>query len=145
MHGIGLEDDLQNWFDFKIPKTLIPPNYIKKVLSEKDKKDLSPNSKIIWLGNQPIIENLNPPKKASEGELMRLLFVDKSTEFNILIPREQGNWLAEFLPKLSVKSFPILTIKDMQENYLASGLSDFESFVNSKPMAGLFDNGMLIL
>ena len=145
MHGIGLEDDLQNWFDFKIPKTLIPPNYIKKVLSEKENNEINPTSKIIWLGNQPIIEIFEQTKKNSNVEMIRLSFVDKSSEFNILLPKDQGIWLAGILPKLSVNCFPILTIKDMQELYLAAELSDFEQFIHSKSMLGLFENGLLIL
>ncbi len=145
MHGIGLEDDLQNWFDFKIPKTLIPPNYIKKVLAEKDIKDITPSTKIIWLGNQPVMENVSSIKKSSEIEMIRLLFVDKTTEFNILLPKDQGFWLTTVLPKLSVNSFPLMSIKDMQEKYLAAELTHFEQFIHSKPMVGLFENGLLLL
>ena len=145
MHGIGLEDDLQNWFEFKIPKTLVPPNYIKKVLSEKENNEINPNSKIVWLGNEPKIEILEQTKKNPDVAVIRLLFVDKSSEFNILIPKEQGIWLTEILPHLSVNSYPILTIKDIQENYHAAELTHFEQFMNSKPMQGLFEHGLLWL
>lgn len=32
MHGIGLEDDVRNWFDFKVPKTTVAKNRIEQAL-----------------------------------------------------------------------------------------------------------------
>ena len=32
MHGIGLEQDVRNWFDFKVPKTTVPRQKIAKAL-----------------------------------------------------------------------------------------------------------------
>ncbi len=34
MHGIGLEDDVRNWFDFKVPKTTVARNRIELALTE---------------------------------------------------------------------------------------------------------------
>jgi len=145
MHGIGLDDDLQNWFDFKIPKTLIPPNYIKKVLSEKENKEMGNSSKIVWMGNDPKIENLSESKNDSDDNMIRLAFVDKSSEFHIVLNKKEGYWLAAMLPKLSVKNFPLLTVKDLRESFVGEGLSEFENFLLSKPIAGLFNNGLIIL
>jgi predicted NUDIX family NTP pyrophosphohydrolase len=36
MHGICLDYPLKDWFDFKIPKTKIVPNYIVKCLENAD-------------------------------------------------------------------------------------------------------------
>jgi radical SAM superfamily enzyme YgiQ (UPF0313 family) len=33
MHGIGLEQDVRNWFDFPVPKTRVPRNFIAKALA----------------------------------------------------------------------------------------------------------------
>jgi len=35
MHGIGVEDDVRNWFDFKVPKPTVPRNKIAKALAVK--------------------------------------------------------------------------------------------------------------
>ncbi len=32
MHGVGLEDDVRNWFDFKVPKTTVSRNRIERAL-----------------------------------------------------------------------------------------------------------------
>jgi hypothetical protein len=33
MHGIGLDDDVRNWFDFKVPKTMVARNRIERALN----------------------------------------------------------------------------------------------------------------
>ncbi|MBV2224698.1 MAG: radical SAM protein, partial [Cloacibacterium sp.] len=48
MHGICFENPLQEWFEFKIPKTTIHPNYIHDCLLEEDHFSTKPNAKIIW-------------------------------------------------------------------------------------------------
>ena len=35
MLGIGLEEDVRSWFDFKVPKTLVDPKFILNALSMK--------------------------------------------------------------------------------------------------------------
>ncbi len=39
IHDNGVEYDLQEWFDFKIPQTTIPPNYIKGILKKRTKEN----------------------------------------------------------------------------------------------------------
>ncbi len=46
MHGICFENPLQEWFDFKIPKTTIHPDYIHDCLLEEDNFSTKPNAKI---------------------------------------------------------------------------------------------------
>ena len=91
------------------------------------------------------MENVSSTKKPSDIEMVRLLFVDKTTEFNILLQKDHGLWLTKVLPKLSVNNSLIMTLKELQETYTTAGLTQFEQFINSKPMAGLFDNGLLLL
>jgi hypothetical protein len=33
MHGIGLEEDVRSWFDFKVPKTTVPRQRIARALA----------------------------------------------------------------------------------------------------------------
>lgn len=33
MHGVGLEDDVREWFDFSLPKTKVAPDFIEKILN----------------------------------------------------------------------------------------------------------------
>ena len=45
MHGINFELPLQDWFDFKIPRTTIHPDYIHDSLLEDDNFSFKANSK----------------------------------------------------------------------------------------------------
>lgn len=36
MHGIGLEDDVRNWFDFKVPRTTVNRHFIEHALGQRD-------------------------------------------------------------------------------------------------------------
>ena len=56
MHGICFDYDLQDWFDFKVPKTKIPPDYIISCLEKEQRFSFKPNTKVVWLGSNPIIE-----------------------------------------------------------------------------------------
>ncbi|MCX6232000.1 MAG: radical SAM protein [Bacteroidetes bacterium] len=39
MHDNGLENNFKDWFDFKVPQTQIPPNYIFKIIRKKNRKN----------------------------------------------------------------------------------------------------------
>jgi hypothetical protein len=36
MHGIGFELPLQDWFDFKVPRTTIQPKYIQQIIEDQE-------------------------------------------------------------------------------------------------------------
>ena len=38
MHGVGIDEHVSEWFDFKVPPSTIPPNYISKTIGIKKKK-----------------------------------------------------------------------------------------------------------
>lgn len=38
MHGIGLDEHVSQWFDFKVPPSMVPPNYIAKTIGVKKKR-----------------------------------------------------------------------------------------------------------
>ncbi|WP_246538920.1 B12-binding domain-containing radical SAM protein [Litoribacter ruber] len=56
MHGLCFEFDLQEWFDFEIPETTVPNDFIFNAISSNSTEKVSSNSKLIWLGNQPEIK-----------------------------------------------------------------------------------------
>jgi copper(I)-binding protein len=56
MHGICFEYDLQDWFDFKIPNTKIPSDYIVSCLEKEVDFNIKPSAKIVWIGGKSISE-----------------------------------------------------------------------------------------
>ncbi len=145
MHGIGLEEGLQNWFDFKIPNTIIPPNYIQKVLKEIESENANDTAKIIWLGNQPELSLEKQPKKENKGNRMQLKFVSKTDALVIHISEESAIWLLAILPKLSVHNPHIYSFSELKSDYEKAGLINFELFFYNKPINKLKHFGLLIL
>ena len=68
MHGICFDYPLQEWFDFKIPRTKVPKNYIENALLEDESFMLKPTAKVVWLGKKPLVE------KAKKGNISTLNF-----------------------------------------------------------------------
>jgi len=74
MHGICFDYELQEWFDFKIPKTKIHPDFISNALEEEEDLDCfvprndKPNAKIVWLGGKPLVEHFTKSKKGNSWE-----------------------------------------------------------------------------
>ena len=145
MHGIGLNEPLSKWFEFKVPKTKVAPDYIQKVLEQDVYTAAKPTSRIVYLGKPPAVEHFTKSKKGSSWEMTSLTFHDKRAKFNISVGREQGDWLAGMLNALSITNPKMLTLQDVMDSYHAAGLEDFELFWDNKPVNTLYKVGLLRL
>ena len=145
MHGACFDYPLQKWFDFKVPKTSIPPDYIAKAILEEEFGIVKPTAKVIWLGKQPAIESFTKSKKGSQWEMSSLTFQSKKESFNIKVNLEQGQWLFKILQQLSINNIKTYTLKEVKEDYEAAGLDDFELFWDNKPVNALYKIGLLQL
>ncbi|MFC0775723.1 B12-binding domain-containing radical SAM protein [Terrimonas alba] len=145
MHGTHLNDPLQHWFDFKVPKTTIDPNYIANALNEYDSSSSKPTTKVLWLGKEAGIDYFTQSKKGNTREMASLSFITKKETQEIKVNKAQGEWLASALPKLSIHNAKMLTVQDLKESYEAAGLEDFELFWDNKPVSNLYKYGLLRL
>lgn len=143
MHGACFDYPLQKWFEMKVPKTTVKPEYIAGILSEEEYAAENLNAKVVWLGRQPKTETVTKSKKGSTWEVMELTFQSKTGTTTIKTATPQGQWLAEILPKLSVYNTKTYTLKEVKESYEAAGLEDFELFWDNKPVNGLYKFGLL--
>lgn len=141
MHGLGIEYRLQDWFDFKVPKTKIAANYISSVLQEPETREINAATKIIWLGRLPEVSYTQIDKV----ELATLLFYDKIKTFSIKIEKAQGNWLAEILKLITPDNSESPSLKQIREMYESEGLKDFDSFWSNRQMTLLKKNGLVTL
>jgi hypothetical protein len=145
MHGIGLEFPLHDWFDFKIPRTSVPRDYITMALDEVDVSSPKPTAKIVWLGARPIVTHFTKTKKGSKWEMATLSLQDKREAFSVSMEQAQGDWLVEMLQKTSVHQAEVCTFQDLKSSYEAAGMEDFELFWHSKPVNSLREYGLLVL
>ncbi len=145
MHGICFDEPLQFWFDFKIPKTSIQPNYINAVLEKDELVFAKPSTKFIWLGDLPTVSFFTKTKKGNSSEMASLVFNTKTESNTIVLEKKTGIWLLEMLKLISVYENKIWTFKEIKDHYEQNGLSDFELFWYNKPFNGLRNFGLLAL
>jgi hypothetical protein len=144
MHGICFDFDLQEWFDFKIPKTKIHPDFIFDALQEDSHLPIKPTAKVVWLGGKPSKEHFVKTKKGKSWEMLALTFHDKKESFLIQTNYEEGEWLFSVLEKISVSNSKTYTFNDIKTDYELK-LTDFELFWYSKPIKVLRNYGLLVL
>lgn len=144
MHGIGFDMPLQDWFDFKIPKTNIQKNYIQQCLDTNEIININPTSKMIWLGNNPQLTAYTKSKKGASKPMLQLTFHHKINQFDLKMEQEKGVWLIKVLAQLSVNQNNNMRFADLKLDY-EKYFEDFELFWYSKPIDTLRANGLLIL
>jgi hypothetical protein len=145
MQEIGLDEPLHKWFEMKIPKTSIIPDYIENILSEDNLKEYKPSTKLIYLGVPPQIEIITKSKKGNHWELASITFENKKSTTNIKVPKEQGEWLCEIIQLASVHNPKKTTLQDVQAHYEQKGLEDFELFWDNKPINQLYKVGLIMI
>ena len=145
MHGICFDYPLQDWFDFKIPDTSIPEDFIYNALEEDADLIIKPSAKIIWLGGKPSAEYYTKTKKGTTWKMVSLAFHSKTEMFSIQLNAAEGKWLSAWLEKLSVYNSTVHTLGDLKSDFENSGFDNFEMFWHSKPVAILRGNGLLVL
>ncbi|MEL1242493.1 B12-binding domain-containing radical SAM protein [Flavobacterium flavipallidum] len=144
MHGICFDFDLQEWFDFKIPKTKIHPDFIFNALESDVDFNIKPNAKVVWVGGKPSFEIFVKSKKGRSWEMMSLTFHDKKESFSIQTAKAEGEWLVIMLQKIAVSNTKIYTFQELKADF-ETNLEDFELFWYSKPMNTLREFGLLVL
>ncbi len=141
MHGVCFDYDLQEWFEFKIPKTKIAPDFIETAVFETVDFTLKPNAKLFWIGNLPIVNFFTKSKKGATWEMTKLTFHFKTDTIEISLEKNQANWLLKSLNILT--NHPIL-LKDLKLDY-ETQFEDFELFWFSKPLVSLRNSGLLLI
>lgn len=144
MHGICFDYELQEWFDFKIPKTKIHPDFISNALEEEEDFKIKPTAKIVWLGGKPLVEHFTKSKKGNTWEMMTLTFHDKKESFTIQTGKNEGEWLMEMLDKISVSNSKTYSFQEVKSSY-ETHFENFELFWYSKPVNTLREFGLLVL
>lgn len=143
MHGICFDFPLQDWFDFKIPRTKIDPDFIFNALQPDESLQIKPTAKVVWLGGIPEIEYFTKTKKGRSWEMATLTFHGKKEMFSIQAGQSEAAWLAGMLGQLSPQDKPV-TYQQLKTDFEQTR-EDFELFWYSKPVHTLRDHGLLVL
>lgn len=143
MHGVNFELPLQEWFDFKIPRTTIHPDYIHNCLLDDGQFQLKTNSKVVFLTKNVIAENRVKNKKKYSGTYTLLTFHLKTNIVKVELEKEKAEWLMNVLEENSIENAKKPTIQQLK-NQFEENFEDFELFWFSKPMQQLKENGVIL-
>ena len=145
MHGICFDYPLQEWFEHKVPKTKVDPDFIMKCLSKEEPFLIKPDAKIVWLGTKPLIDYFSKSKKGRQWEMAELKFFNKKDSFSIQLEKDQAEWLLKFLPLAGIDNAEPMTFKKAKENFEISLNIDFEPFWYGKAINKLRQGDLLVL
>lgn len=136
MHGVGFEEPLSKWFDFKVPTPSVPKNYIGRQIVEEETLVYKKHHRILWIGSQPDL------MEGEEAGLAELVFSGKKEDFAMELPWELAEWVAGLLATVSYDQ-PLQRLQVVWEDYEAS-MGDFEELVESEVWEILREQGLLV-
>jgi hypothetical protein len=145
MHGVCFDYKLQEWFDFKVPKTSIAPHFIEDALNEGLRIIKKQNITVVWLGKLPEFTFFETAYKGKKIELAQLEFYDKKKSWEIQLKALHGKWLQSIFPQLLISHQPTTSLKDVQEVFEKLTNENFEDFMQTKAWFTLRENGLLLL
>lgn len=143
MHGICFEYELQEWFDFTIPRTKIPKDYIYNCLQNELSFTTKPNARILWLGGLPQVEITTKYKKGNQWRMMKLTFHKKTQSIDVTLSEREGAWLLSILEKLTIGNDK-WSFSDVKADFEKQD-ENFELFWYSKPMQMVKNVGLITL
>ena len=143
MHGINFEIPLQEWFDFKIPRTSIDPDYIHDCLLEDEDFKFKGNAKVIFITKNVIAENRLKTKKKYNYPYTKITVHLKTNTVSIELDQEQAKWLIKMFQDHSTENQKKVTLQQLKLNF-EENFENFELFWFSKPIQQLKDNGVIL-
>lgn len=143
MHGICFDYHLSEWFDFKVPRTTLAPDYIESKLDET--LELKERSQFVWLGKAPLVHRYTKKKGKKQIAMIELVLMTSKTQINLQVKEGMGEWLKTVLTLLSIQNNNIIRLADFRNSYEEAQLGDFDVFINSYTFSQLREAGLLVL
>lgn len=145
MHGICFEFPLQEWFDFKIPRTTLSADYIENALGQEPARTMKPATKIVWLGGEVALKVQQRNKKGKTFTVAHLYVNTKREEVKVAVTEADGAWLETWLPQLKATAAGTYTFSAVAEAYITATGADFDELWYGPAMDELRAIGLLAL
>ena len=151
MHDVGLDLSLDEWFDFRTPRTSIKPNYIANAITDVSEKAARANAIVVWLGALPTLDFVEQKrgKRNTQTETLAILtFYNKKEDWTLETSPEIGQWLFDVFPKLVINAQAPLSLVQLKTLFDDAKLEDydhFETFLESYTFSLLKAQGLLVL
>ncbi|MFA6152216.1 MAG: radical SAM protein [Chitinophagaceae bacterium] len=141
MHGMCFDFPLQEWFDFKVPKTTIHPRHIEKELGQYVEFEPKASSKMVWIGAEPELKTSN-----RKGQIIASIILHSGREMmNIDLKQNISEWLMPWLQNLSIQNKKLQHFGEFQSDFETNNLGSFDTFWHSEPMLELRRMGLFVL
>ncbi|MEQ8549730.1 MAG: radical SAM protein [Cyclobacteriaceae bacterium] len=137
MHGLCFDYDLQEWFDFQVPKTSINPFEIEIALAQKDSSIVKGNKLVVWNSSLPEKRVFKTKKKKP---MLALTFQSKLGEIEISAPLDEGQWWYDHFGLFEVDSRSTYESIDRKFETLFG-----KSIVKSQVWRALKKEGLLVV
>jgi hypothetical protein len=144
MHQIGTDFPLQDWFEFRIPKTTVHPDFIQDALEDEVNFSVKSSAKVVWLGGYPEVVYSVKNKKGKSWEIAIFTFHSRKSMFTVHTGREEAEWLIKILEMAMPATGRVLTYGELKSDFEKT-MEDFELFWFSTPVKTLRKNGLLVL
>lgn len=145
MHGICFDFPLQEWFGFRVPRTTIAPNFIRKIIFHELLVQPNAHSKVIFVGSAPLVTFFTRHKKGNSIPSARITIQTPAKEVTIQTTEIIGRWLMDIFPRLTLGNHDLPTFGQLEELFKASGLGDFKTFRDGMVFRTLRENGLLVV
>jgi radical SAM superfamily enzyme YgiQ (UPF0313 family) len=137
MHAIGLDWDVRKWFDFAVPKTTVPKDFIAHSLQSAPQSIPDERKRSVWLNDEPLIS------EATSGyKKVQVHFALGSATWKLL--KSQALWLVSMLEKSRPDSGRKITFADWKNSF-PSDAEEFEKFLQSSVWKELRESGLLFV
>lgn len=144
MHGINFDLPLREWFDFKIPKTTVPPTFIHDCLLEEENFVIKGSSKIIFTNTNPRVEQYSKTKKGETASFASMTFHLKTNIVAVELQASKAQWLMKVMAENPAENARKVTLQELKSSFETS-FEDFELFWFSKPVQILRRSGVILL
>ncbi|WP_163715467.1 B12-binding domain-containing radical SAM protein [Mangrovibacterium lignilyticum] len=145
MHDIGFDLPLQDWFDFKVPRTTVAPDFIQQAIDTQEFEKPSSSASIYWLGGQGSAKYFTKKKKNKQFEMAELTFSNRTNDLVVHLKQEEGKWLMAELAGFSVNHASPKTFSQLETEFEEQTGGDFMLFWNSPSVKNIRKNGLILL
>lgn len=146
MHGMGLEYNPQEWFEFRTPPISISQTVIKQAIHLQKGNDLElKNHKIIWTGALPEFYIYETSKKGKKSQKACFTFFTKQETIEIITEVEFGEMLFDIFPRFLISTNETITIEQFKEIIENQQDSNLKKVIKSDFWRTLRKKGLLLI
>ena len=139
MHGVGLDNRLDFWFESKVPNPEHPKKLIaKKLETIKGQYKYLPKDRVLWLGGDPAFMSHEDPQFAD------LILPSQSEDEVLTLPAQLAEWLTNLLSQL-VPEEDEISYQELDEYYQQYFDDNIEELINSEVWQALRSAGLIVL